>query len=300
VSTLEERCKSELQGLGLTALEATIYLHLARSPRRTGYRVAHALGKPTANVYAALESLRKKGAIVVEPGESRVFRALPADTLQRVLEEKFKERTGRLGEVLGQWRTGDDDAGVYQLAEPEQVYAQAHAMLRKAKTIVLADLFPAPLARLGPALEKAAARGLTVAAQAYEPAALKDVEVVMSHRGADVIARWPGQWVSLVVDGSEYLIALLSADGSSVVHSTWTRSPHLAWVHHSALAGELIATRLTAALEQGNSAKTVRALARGMQKRLRAAGSEGYQRLVEEAGSSLAAKARRGWPSRDD
>jgi len=293
VSTLEERCAAELQGLGLTALEATIYLHLARSPRSTGYRVAHALGKPTANVYAALESLRKKGAIVVEAGESRVFRALPADTLQRVLEEKFRERTGRLGEVLAQWRQGADDAGVYQLAEPEQVYAQAHAMLRKAKTVVLADLFPGPLARLSGGLEKAAARGLTAAVLAYEPAALEGVEVVMGHRGADVIARWPGQWISLVVDGSEYLIALLSADGSSVVHSTWTRSPHLAWVHHSALCGDMIATRLTAALEQGESAATVRTLARRLDRQWRARDAEGYKRLLGETKAAAPAARKR-------
>ena len=279
--------------MGLTALEATIYLHLARSPRSTGYRVAHALGKPTANVYAALESLRKKGAIVVEEGDSRVFRALPADTLQRVLEEKFKERTGRLGEVLAQWRQGADDAGVYQLGEPEQVYAQAHAMLRKAKTVVLADLFPGPLARLAGGLEKAAGRGATVALLAYEPAAVAGVEVVIGHRGGDVLARWPGQWISLVVDGSEYLIALLSADGSSVVHSTWTRSPHLAWVHHSALCGDMIATRLTAALEQGDSAASVRALARRLDRDWRAREAEGYKRLLGETKAAAPAGRKR-------
>jgi sugar-specific transcriptional regulator TrmB len=283
MSTLEERCAAELQGLGLSALEAAIWLHLARSPRSTGYRVAHALGKPAANVYAALESLRRKGAIVVEPGESRMYRALPADTLQRVLEEKFRERTGRLANVLAQWHAGADDAGVYRLADPGQVFAQAHAMVRKAKAVILADLFPGPVDRLGPALEKAAARGRTVALQAYQSTSLAGVEVIVSHRGADVIARWPGQWISLVVDGGEYLIALLSEDGSSVVHSTWTRSPHLAWVHHSSLSGEMIATHLIAALEQGESAGAVRALARGLQDRLRPARVEGYERLLHEA-----------------
>lgn len=277
--------------LGFSALEASIYLHLLRNPRSTGYRVAQELGKPAANVYNALESLRGKGAVVIEQGAGRAWRALPGASLERVLAERLRERTRRLTEALAQWEVEEADAGTWQLGAPEQVFAQAQAMLAGAKAVVFGDLFPGPLAKLRPALEKAAARGVPVAVQAYEPASLKNVELVVSHRGREVLARWPGQWLSLVVDGAESLVALLSEDGDAVVHSTCTTSPHLAWAAHSALSGDLLATRLVAALEAGESTSAVRALARRLQARLYAPDAPGYRRLVK--GSARPARAAR-------
>lgn len=283
MATTQERCITELRELGLSRLEATVYLHLLRQPRSTGYRVALDLGKAAANVYAALESLRTKGAVVLEQGGNRSYRALSAPSLERVFEERFRERTRRLAGVLGEWQVSEDDSGIYHLGEPEQVYAQAQAMLAQARTVALGDFFPGPLVRLTPALEAVARRGVSVAVQAYAPAALHDVEVVVGHRGQAVLARWPGQWLQLVVDGSESLVALLSLDGERVLHSTWTTSPHLAWTAHSALSGDLIATRLIAALEAGESTRALRALARRLQRRLRSPDAEGYRRLVGTA-----------------
>ena len=78
-----ERCIAELRELGLSRLEAAIYLQLLGQPRSTGYRVARDLGKPAANVYAALESLRTKGVVVLEQGGSRSWLALPVASLER-------------------------------------------------------------------------------------------------------------------------------------------------------------------------------------------------------------------------
>jgi sugar-specific transcriptional regulator TrmB len=291
VSGVRERATAELRALGLSALEAAIYLHLLRAPGSTGYRVARDLGKPAANVYGALESLRGKGAIVLEQGAGRTWRALSGPGLERELAERLREHTGRLTDALAKWEGDRPGTGTWQLAAPEQVYAQAQAMLAGAKTIAIADLFPGPLAKLRPALEKAAARRVTVAVQAYEATALRDAEVVVSHRGREILGRWPGQWLQLVVDGAESLVALLSEGGDAVVHSTWTTRPHLAWTSHSALSGDLIATRLVAALEAGETAKQVKALARRLQSRLRAPDAPGYRRLV--AGVAKPATARR-------
>jgi sugar-specific transcriptional regulator TrmB len=294
MATTKERCITELRELGLSGLEATVYLHLLRQPRSTGYRVARDLGKAAANVYAALESLRTKGAIVLEQGGSRAWRALPAASLERVFAERLRERTRRLADVLAEWQEGgDDDAGIYHLAEPEQVYAQAQAMLARARSVAIGDLFPIPLSRLTPALEAAAARGVPTAVQAYTPASLKDVEVVVGPRGRAVLARWPGQWLELVVDGSEVLVALLSLDGSRVDYSMWTRSPHLAWTSQSALSGDLLATRLIGALEAGMPPRALRTLARDLQKRLRPPDAEGYRRLLATTKAAGAARPKK-------
>ena len=290
MAATKERCITELCELGLSRLEATIYLHLLRQPRSTGYRVARDLGKAAANVYAALESLRTKGVIAPEQGGSRAWRALPVASLERVFAERVRERTRRLADVLVDWREEGDDVGIYHLGEPEQVFAHAQEMLARAQTVAIGDLFPGPLTKLKPAIEEAAERGVSIAVQAYAPASLHGAEVVVGPRGRGVLARWPGQWLQLVVDGSELLVALLSLDGRQVQYSMWTKSPHLAWAGHSALSGDLLATRLVAALEAGMPPRALRALARSLQKRFRPPDAEGYRRLVPAGTATKSAK----------
>src|SRR5262244_1295461 len=78
-----------LTRLGFTALEAEVYTWLLGEPGATGYRIAQGIGKPVANTYKALESLQKKGAILVEEDESRLCRAVPPEELLTQLERGF-------------------------------------------------------------------------------------------------------------------------------------------------------------------------------------------------------------------
>lgn len=44
----------------------------------TSYRVAKALGKAAASIYQTLDSLEQKGVVIVDDGEKRLCRAVPA------------------------------------------------------------------------------------------------------------------------------------------------------------------------------------------------------------------------------
>ena len=80
-----------LRELGLTGLEAEAYAWLLTASPATGYGVAKGLGKPTANTYKALESLREKGAVVTDDDETRSYRAVPPPELLAALERRFLE-----------------------------------------------------------------------------------------------------------------------------------------------------------------------------------------------------------------
>src|SRR5215468_10366506 len=106
-----------LTRLGFTALEAEVYTFLLGEPGATGYRIAQGIGKPVANTYKALESLQRKGAILVEDDESRRFRAVPAEELLLGLERDFAQTRAQAARALA--RLGTDEASddrVYQLA----------------------------------------------------------------------------------------------------------------------------------------------------------------------------------------
>jgi predicted transcriptional regulator len=106
-----------LQALGFSELEAHIYCFLLTESPATGYRISHAIGKPTANTYKAITALAQRGAIVMDDGESRLARA-------------------------------SGDSRVYQLADTDQALQRARALLARASHVVLIDAFPGPLAAL--------------------------------------------------------------------------------------------------------------------------------------------------------
>lgn len=240
-----------LVALGFTELEAAVYTYLVENSPATGYRVAHDVGKPVANTYKAIESLHQKGALIVdESGENRQVRAVPPQELLDQLGEAFQQRHATASEALSHLQPDDQDFGVYTLTNSEQVFARASHMLERADEVVLADLFPISLSRLRAKLEETADRGITVVARVYEPTTLKGVETVPSARGAELIDRWPGQWLNLVIDGKECLLSFLTRDGQETHQAVWSGSPFLSLVYHISFAWEITGVRVEHALQE--------------------------------------------------
>jgi sugar-specific transcriptional regulator TrmB len=228
-----------LAALGFTDTEARVYCELLRAGPATGYRLSQAIGKAAANTYQALSALSQKGAVLVDDGDARAFRAVAPAELLAALERGFDQRRTEAEAALKRLHVPAGDDRIYQLKTPDQVYERARAMIEGARQIILFDAFPAPLARLTPALDQAAASGVTVAGLAYGQAPAAGFSAFTSH-GADFVAeRWPGQQLSLVVDALQHLVVLLSDDGERVLHGVWSDSVYLACLKHSGLASEI-------------------------------------------------------------
>jgi HTH-type transcriptional regulator, sugar sensing transcriptional regulator len=271
--------------LGFTGLEAEVYTALVQNPPMTGYRVAQVLGKPAANVYKAIESLQAKGAVMVEEGANRVCHAVPPGELLGLLERGFRESRERAAAALAELQSVPADDRVYQLRSREQVMERCRRMLERAERVALLDAFPGPLEELRAGAEAAAARGVTVAVKAYEPTSLREAEVFVHPRGRDVIGRWPGQWVNVVVDGREHLLALLTRDGAGIHQAVWSESPYLSWVYHSAVAGELVLADVERRIGEGASANELRGV-RESYRRIVASDAPGFKELVRRFDTS--------------
>jgi HTH-type transcriptional regulator, sugar sensing transcriptional regulator len=228
-----------LSAFGFTDLEAEVYVFLVRQSPATGYRIAQGIGKPVANTYKAVESLRAKGAVLVDDGESRRCRAVPPAELLAHLDHAFRKRRKAAARALASLKAAGGDDRVYQLRSVEQVYARCRHMLDGCRQVAVLDLFPGPLDELRPALEKAARRGVRVAVKAYRPAAVAGVTVAVTPEGPNVLARYPGQWLNAVADGAQYLLAFLSADGTELRQAVWSGSAYLSWLYHGAIGSEL-------------------------------------------------------------
>jgi hypothetical protein len=246
-----ESCVQSLVAFGFTALEAEVYVFLLQESPATGYRVAQGIGKPVANTYKAIASLQAKGAILVEEGANRLCRAVPADELLRRLERQFQESRQRAALALSTLKASPDDDRVYHLRTWEQVEERSRQMLARCEQVCVLDLFPRPLAELRTAIVETAARGVRILVKAYAPVQIERADVIVHPHGHKVMKRWPGQWLNLVADGRESLLAFLTRDGKGVHQALWSGSAYLSWVYHSAVGSETILAAVEQSVDKG-------------------------------------------------
>lgn len=232
--------ETALAELGFTETEARLYCELLRGGPATGYRLAQAVGKAPANAYQALSALAQKGAVLVEEGEPRTFRAARPEELLAALAAGFDRRRTAAEQALSDLAGPEDDERIYQLKSAEQALQRARAMIGAAREIILFDLFPGPFAELRPALEQAALRGVAVAGLVYAATEAGPGVVCVTSPGAGVVGRrWPGAQLTLVADAAETLTALLPPDGAGPTRAVWSDSAYLACLQHNGLASEL-------------------------------------------------------------
>ena len=273
-----------LMALGFTALEAEIYAGLLEESPVTGYRIAQTLGKPAPNVYKAIESLEAKGAVMVDEGRSRLCRPVPPEELLNHLERRFRDTRKSAEELLSRIREPKRDDRVYTLRSRDQVLERARTMLGCAREVAIVDGFPAMLEALRPDLEEAAARGVNVGVIAYREIELAGVETIEKPHGDATLERWPGQWLNVIADGTEHLVALLDPDGDRVRQAIWSGSVYLSWVVHSSVAAELILAEIERMFEAKASLKEIRARYEELLvfKALQARGYRVLRREIEE------------------
>ena len=246
-----EECVQALTRLGFSALEAEIYAFLVQESPATGYRIAQALCKPAANIYKAIETLESKNAVLIDQGTNRVCRAVPFEELLSQLDRAFQQKRSQAAEALAALRSSQEDDRVYQLRTREQVLERCRSMLSRCKRLALLDIFPEPLEELRANLEATAARGVQVMLKGYLPVELQGAQIVMNPNGPGVLTRYPGQWIILLADGAELLIASLDANRKDLHQAIWSGSVALSWIFHCSLAAEIMMAVLLHHIDAG-------------------------------------------------
>jgi HTH-type transcriptional regulator, sugar sensing transcriptional regulator len=227
-----------LAALGFTDIEARVYCFLLAESPATGYRIAQGIGKAAANTYKAIDDLVQRGAVLVDDGETRLVRAVRPRELIAAIEREQTERKRRATSALEAIESTSPDERVYRLTTPKQVLERARAMLKGAKEIALADLFPPVAEILAGDLEKTARSGTRVVAKFYSPIRIPKVELVFSRETQLIFDAWPGAQLSLVTDAREHLFALLSHDLTRVHQAVWSNSVFLSCLAYNHLASE--------------------------------------------------------------
>lgn len=253
-----------LVALGLSELEAEIFNFLLRESPATGYRVAQALGRQFSNVYKAIESLESRGAVqVVDQQGVRYCRAVPIAEFLSRLERSFSENCAAAAALAGP-TDADTDADVnddllYPILDRAQLFDRCRSMLRAARLVINLTACPVVAAELHDTLRAVDAR-VALGVKVFEPIELPNATVIVDPRGSSALEAGPGQWVSLNVDGREFVLGLLTYDGEQLLHGYWCRGPFQAWIHYSGHSSDLLLAALRARLHAGDDRVALQAL----------------------------------------
>jgi sugar-specific transcriptional regulator TrmB len=235
-----------LEALGLTHIEALCYAHLAANPSTTGYGVARGIGKPTANVYRAIETLERKGLVVHDRGTPPAYRALPPAEMLARLEREFQERKTRASRELASLKPGTTDEKLYALKSHDDVIARTHLLLAAARRVVMMEAPRESLARLEHAVADARSRGVRAVV-------ITDGEVQPAHGDTIANRRQPVRALRVAADARECVVSALPNDAGGVAEALWTRSALVARMLHDALAAEMFYALVERALDDGLS-----------------------------------------------
>ena len=227
-----------LTPFGFTELESRLYGELVRRGPATGYGLGKAVGKATANAYQALNSLVHKGAVTEDDGDPKSYRPVPPAELFAALRGDFAGKAAHAEAAFSQVHARTTEQRLYQLKTLAQAVERARAIVRAATEILLFDLFPLPLELLREDLEAAQARGVILAGLIYGPTDVQFSAVIGPGKGFSADG-WPGLQMSVIADGREVLVALMSQTGRDLIQGYWSDSAFVACLHHNGLASEL-------------------------------------------------------------
>ena len=281
---IDDAALAALVRLGFTDLEARAYVFLLGESPATGYRVAQGTGRPAANVYKALESLERKGAILVEDGEVRHVRPVAVDELLAQLEAGFRRDRDEAEVALRSLDEPGVDEGVYTLSTADQVFARARTMIAATESDLVIDASPNVIDALESDLAAAMDRGIRVAAFAYGPSGLDDRATVVRHPDSKgVRSRW-ASWILLIVDGSRSLLGFLDESADHVQQAVYTGSPLISFSLLTGSISEMGIAEMRALLDDGADASVLRARFDALQARLDPAASPGFHRVQRLVG----------------
>jgi len=232
-----------LRKIGLSELEANIYIWLLENKRSTGYKISGQIGKPVANTYKALKSLQKKGAVVsdVTTG-TKYFDTIPVEEFLNKLQNEFTSKKEKILNEVENLEVYQEQRGIYELGSEELVYEKVKSMISTAEKTLLIDAFPAPLKEISKFLEKA--KDTAIYLKSYSAETINNTRQIKASLPDLPYNDLNGQWLIVLKDTTESLIAFFNKDCSKLIHAIWTCDPFLSFVLFNGSAYEFNCTEI--------------------------------------------------------
>jgi hypothetical protein len=120
-------------------------------------------------------------------------------------------------------------------------------MLEEAQETVLIEMGPVPAEELRASLQQAAARGVAMAGLTLREEDLIEGTRMIVSKVADRLKNiWPGDQLTLIIDGREFLLALFDKKSGEVKRAVWVNSHYVATILNNGIVGDIVLHNLPA------------------------------------------------------
>ncbi len=273
-----------LRSLGFTDYEAQAYIALLRESPVTAYQVGKQTGLPRANVYAALETLSKKGAC--QPVTENPVRYAPVrpEVLFPRMQTGFEAQCRRAAEILAEIDRPDGEEHVWSLRGTEAIHAKIAGMIASATQHVWIKAHERLLRDHRPALLAAAERGVQVVLIVFgDPSVVDEYPLappsrIFMHENNGIEVGLGYTLVTVAIDFAEAL-TVNTAEGGIGAH---TRNLPVVTLAESLIRHEIYVAEIFARFERELDAEFGPALLRLRQNYLPAPQAAALDRLIAE------------------
>ena len=225
------KLSTKLRELGLNDLETTIYICLLENNRSTGYRIANQIDKPVANTYKALKSLEKKGAILSDnSANTKYFDTVSVEEFLNKIERDFLNTKGEIIEEAKKLKVRQESGGIFELQSAELAFEKAINMINTAETTLLVDCFPTPLAKIKKYLKEKSSKDMSIFLKNYCDTKIDNINQIRSENPEIPVESIKGEWMIVLKDTTESLIAQFAEDGKELKHCIWTKDSFLSFI----------------------------------------------------------------------
>ncbi|MGE5603609.1 MAG: TrmB family transcriptional regulator [Nitrososphaerales archaeon] len=152
-----------LAELGFGEYEARAFLALLQREALNGYELAKLSGVPRGNIYAVLQKLEDRGAVVhMDTPAGARYAALPVSELLATLERRYKGTLAAAGEELRQVAAPPQADNVWNLDGYNRILDHAASLLAQARERLLIAVWPQEARALAAEIEAADNRGVAI------------------------------------------------------------------------------------------------------------------------------------------
>jgi len=238
---MNENKIKQVMNIGLTDIEARIYLYLLGNSPATGYKVARAIKKQVANTYQSLSELEEKGILYLEEGSSKQYFAVPYEEVLKRLKGDYSSRISSAERIFSEINKSSDYNGIYSLKSLSQVQEKFESMISKAKYSAVVDFYPGVPENLVEFLSNAGKNGVEVFVKTCRAIEIENTNVVFIKEKSNY-KTWPGSFVNIVVDFQELLLSFISEDGKLL--AVWSKNPLITMAYGNGLFNEIMVDQL--------------------------------------------------------
>jgi len=220
----KEKIIKLLQEIGFSEYEARAYLTLLQRHPQNGYELAKNSGLPRANVYAVLQKLEERGAVVRLSTSSGVrYAPVPPHELTLRLGSRFQEALASAQASLETLASPIEHEYVWNARGYSVLLEEARALVEAAQTRLLVAIWPQEAMALAENLAHAETHGVEVTTLCME-ACPQACDGCRGHLYRYRVApEQQARWLVLVADGAEVLAGEMAAGEEALAVRTRQR-----------------------------------------------------------------------------